>query len=101
VSGLQVLKKSYAAPGHAKKILRSLPPRFIQKFTVKQEAKDLNKLSLKNLISSLKNHEIEIESDKPNNLSKSVALTSKEKTTKSLKLPTQKRRTQVMDLMLM
>jgi len=41
---------------------------------------------LENLIGSLKSHEIELEGDEPNNLSKSVALTSKEKTTKSLQI---------------
>jgi len=80
VPGLQVLKKSYAAPDHVKKILRSLLARCRPKVTAIQEEEALDKLSLQNLISSLKSHEIELEGDEPKNLSKSISLTSKEKT---------------------
>lgn len=38
--------------------------------------KDLDKLSLKNLISSFKIHEIQLEGDEQNNKSKFIALTS-------------------------
>jgi len=86
VSGLQVLKKSYTAPDHVNKILRSLPARFRPKATAIQEAKDLDKISLENLISSLKSHEFDLEGDDPNYLSKFVSLTSKKKTTKSLQI---------------
>jgi hypothetical protein len=81
--GLQVLKKSYIVPNHVKKILRSLPARFRPKVTAIQEAKDLDKLCLEKMISSLKSHEIELEGDELNNKCKSISLTSKEKTTKS------------------
>jgi len=84
VSGLEFLKKSYATPNHVKKIMSSLPARFRSKVTAIQEAKDLDMLILENLISYLKSHEIELEGEEPNNLSKSVALTSKEKTSKSI-----------------
>jgi len=84
VFGLQVLKKSYVAPEHVKKILISLSARFRPEATSIQGAKDLDKLSLGNPISYLKIHEIELEGGEPNNLSKSVALTSKVKTTKFL-----------------
>lgn len=53
VFGLQVLNKSYMTMDHIKKILRSLPIKFIPKVTVIQESKDLNSLSLEGLISSL------------------------------------------------
>ena len=56
VFGLQVLKKSYAATDHIKKILKSLPAKFRPKVTTIEEAKDLDKLSLENLIKSLKIH---------------------------------------------
>jgi hypothetical protein len=84
VSGLQVLRKSYTAPDHVKKILKSLPARFRPKVSAIQEANDLDKISLEILISSLKSHEIELEGDELNNLSKSIALNSKEKTSKPL-----------------
>jgi len=58
VYGLQVLRKSYVAPDHVKKILRSLPARFMPKVNATQEAKDLDKMSFENLISSLKSHKI-------------------------------------------
>lgn len=54
VSGLQVLTKSYTTPDHVKKILRSLSAKWSPKVTSIQEAKYLNRLSLENLISSLK-----------------------------------------------
>jgi hypothetical protein len=56
VSGLQVLKKSYTVADHVKKILRSLPPKGRTKVTVFQESKDLDEVTLENLISSLKSH---------------------------------------------
>jgi hypothetical protein len=51
--------------------------------TTIQEAKDLNKLSLENLMSSLKSHEIELIGDEPAKKSKSIALTSKKKSAKA------------------
>ena len=62
---LQVLNKSYITPDHVKKILRSLPAKFRTKVTNIQKAKDLNKLSLKNLISSLKSREIKLIREEP------------------------------------
>ena len=58
VSGLQILKKSYVASDHVNKILRSLPAKWRPKVTAIEEAKDLNTLSVEDLISSLKCHEI-------------------------------------------
>lgn len=55
VYDLQVLKKSFDVPDHVKMILRSLPAaRLRPKVTAIQETKDLDKLSLENMISSLK-----------------------------------------------
>jgi len=54
VSRLQILKKSYVASNHVSKILRSLPARWRPKVTSIEEAKDLNTLSVKDLVSSLK-----------------------------------------------
>ena len=58
VYGLQILKKSYVAFDHVNKILMSLPAKWRPKVSAIEEAKDLNTLSVEDLISSLKCHEI-------------------------------------------
>jgi len=60
VSGLQILKKSYVASDHVSKILRSLPVRWRPMVTAIEEAKDLNTLSVEDLVSFLKVHEISL-----------------------------------------
>jgi len=65
VSGLQILKKSYVASYHVRKILRSLPARWRPKATSIEEAKDLNTLSVEDLVSSLKVHEISLNEHEP------------------------------------
>lgn len=52
--------KIYNIYDHVKNIFRSHPARFIPKVTTIQEGKDLDTLSLENLICSLKSHEIEL-----------------------------------------
>src|SRR4030042_4304965 len=79
VSGLQVLKKSYTTPDHVKKILRSLPAKWRPKVTAIEEARDLNNLSLENLISSLKCHELGFPEARSSKKSKTIALKSKGK----------------------
>jgi len=56
VYGLHILKKSYVASDHVNKILRSLLARWRPKVAAIEEAKDLNTLSVEDLISSLKCH---------------------------------------------
>src|SRR4030067_1028231 len=85
VSGLQVLKKSYTTADHVKKILRSLPAKWRPKVTTIEEARDLNALSLENLISSLKYHELGFPEAQSSKKSKSIALKSKGKESKALK----------------
>jgi len=58
VSRLQILKKSYVAFDYLNKILRSLTAKWRHKVTAIEEAKDLNTLSVEDLISYLKCHEI-------------------------------------------
>ena len=65
VSGHQILKKSYVASDHMNKILRSLPAKWRPKVTTIEEAKDLNTLSVEDLISSLKCHEIGLNEHEP------------------------------------
>jgi len=84
VSGLQILKKSYVASDHVSKILRSLPVRRIPKVTAIEEAKDLNTLSVDDLVSSFKVHEISLNERESAKKSKSIALPSKGKSSKAL-----------------
>jgi len=85
VSGLQILKKSYVASDHVNKIMRSLPAKWRPKVTAIEEAKDLNTLSVEDLISSLKCHEIGLNEHEPVKKPKSIALKSRGKSTKALK----------------
>jgi len=59
VFGLKVLNKSYTTLGHIKSILRSLHVRLRPKLVAIHKTKDINKVSLDNLIRSLKSREIE------------------------------------------
>ena len=86
VSGLQILKKSYVASDHVSKILRILPVRWRPKVTAIEEAKDLNTLSIEDLVSSLKVHEISLNEHEPAKKNKSIVLPSKGKSSKALKV---------------
>jgi len=86
VSGLQMLKKSYVASDHVSKILRSMPARWRPKVTAIEEAKDLNTLSVEDLVSSLKIHKLSLNEHESTKKSKSIALPSKGKTSKALKV---------------
>src|ERR1044072_6835349 len=77
VAGLRVLDKGYSTADHVKKIIRSLPAKWRPMVTALKMAKDLNKISLEELISSLRSHEIELQEDEPQRRNKSVALPSK------------------------
>jgi len=69
-----------------RKILRSLPARWRPKVTTIEEAKDLNTLSVEDLLSSLKVHEIGLNEHEPDKKVKSIALPSKDKSSKALKV---------------
>ena len=86
VSGLQILKKSYVASDHVSKILRSLPARWRPKVTTIEEAKDLNTLSVEDLVNSLKVHEIGLNEHDSASKEKSIALPSKGKSSKAFKV---------------
>ena len=85
VSGLQIMKKSYIAYDHVNNILRSLPAKWRPKATATEEAKDLNSLSVEDLINSLKCHDIGLNEEEPIRQPKSIALKSKGKSSKALK----------------
>src|ERR1044072_9457971 len=65
VARLRVLEKGYSTADHVKKIIRSLPKKWRPMVTALKMAKDLNKISLEELISSLRSHEIELQEDEP------------------------------------
>ena len=77
VAGLKVLDKGYTTADHAKKIVRSLPKKWRPMVTALKLSKDLNSISLEELVSSLRSHEIELEEDEPQKKVKSIALRSK------------------------
>jgi len=85
VSGLQILKKRYVASDHVRKILRSLPARWRPKVTAIEEARDLNTLSVEDLMSSLKVHEISLNEHDSVKKPNCIALKSKGKQSKALK----------------
>ena len=60
VNGLEALGKTYKESEKVMKILRSLPSKWHTKVTTIQEAKDLTKLPLKELIGSLMTYEINL-----------------------------------------
>ncbi|RVW68250.1 hypothetical protein CK203_064681 [Vitis vinifera] len=60
VNELEALRKTYTEVEKVMKILRSLPKKWETKVTAIQEAKDLTKLSLEELIGSLMTYEIEL-----------------------------------------
>ena len=79
VTGLKVLDKGYSTADHVKKIIRSLPKKRIPMVTALKLAKYLNKISLEEIVSSLRSHEIELEEDEPQKQGKSLALKSNKK----------------------
>ena len=60
VNGLEALGKTYKELEKVMKILRSLPSKWYTKVTVIQEAKDLTKLPMEELIGSLMTYEINL-----------------------------------------
>jgi len=68
------------------KILRSVPARWRPKVTAIEEAKDLNTLSVEDLVSYLKVHKISLNEHEPAKKSKSIALPSKGKSSKAFKV---------------
>src|ERR1044072_1635108 len=84
VARLRVLDKGYSTADHVKKIIRSLPKKWRPMVSALKLAKDLNQISLEELISSLRSHEIELLEDEPRRRVKSVALKSNLRKAKAL-----------------
>src|ERR1044072_106045 len=84
VAGLKVLNKGYNTADHVKKIIRSLPSKWRPMVTTLKVAKDLNSVSLEELICSLRSQEIELQADEPQRKVRSVALKSNFKKDKAL-----------------
>ena len=79
VAGLKVLDKGYSTNDHVKKIIISLPKQWRPMVTALKLAKDLNKISLEELVSSLRSHEMELEEDDPQKQGNPLALKSNKK----------------------
>src|SRR3954466_11881640 len=75
-AGLRVLDKGYTKADHVKKIIRSLPRRWGPMVTAFKIVKNLNEVSLEELISALRSHEIELDANEPQKKGKSIALKS-------------------------
>src|ERR1044072_1821999 len=84
IAGLRVLNKRYSTSDHVKKIIRSLPAKWRPMVPAMKVAKDLNSISLEELISSLRSHEIELQEDEPRRKVKPVALKSSSRKAKAL-----------------
>lgn len=65
IDGLKFLNKGYTTSDHVNKIIRSLPKKWRPMVTALKVTKDLNKKNLKELISSLRSYEIELEKVEP------------------------------------
>ena len=76
IVGLRVLNKGYTKADHVKKIIRSLPRRWAPMVTAFKVSKDLNNVSLEELISALRSHEIELDEHEPQEKGKSISLKS-------------------------
>src|SRR4051812_8453109 len=75
-AGLRVLDKGYTKADHVKKIIRSLPRRWGPMVTTFKIGKNLNEVSLEELISALRSHEIVLDANEPQKKGKSIALKS-------------------------
>src|SRR3954470_11900760 len=75
-AGMRVMDKGYTKADHVKKIIRSLPRRWGPMVTTFKIAKNLNEVSLEELISALRSHEIELDANEPQKKGKSIALKS-------------------------
>src|ERR1044072_2937127 len=84
VAGLRVLDKGYSTADHVKKIIRSLPEKWWPMVIVLKLAKDLNKISLVELNSSVRSAEIDLQEYEPQRKVKSVALKSNSRKAKAL-----------------
>ena len=71
-----MLDKGYTNADHVKKIIKSLPRRWAPMVTTFKMSKDLNAISLEEMISALRSHEIELDEFEPQKKGKSIALKS-------------------------
>ena len=73
------LWKVYSTQDIIRKILRCFPSMWRHMVTVNTQVKDLNTLTLKELIGSLRAHEVILQGDKPMEKEKSLALEASQK----------------------
>lgn len=77
------MNKGYTTPNHVKKIIRILPKKWRLMLTTLKVSKDLNNITLEEIISSLRSHEIWLEEDAAQRKGKSMDLKSKGKLEKT------------------
>ena len=80
INGLKSLGKSYSNSDLMRKILRSLPRTWKAKVTAIQEAKDLNILSLEELLGSLMMHELSMKQHQEEDVKKKKTIALKSTT---------------------
>src|SRR4051812_22574831 len=78
-AGLRLLDKGYTKVDHVKKIIRSFPRIWVPMVTAFKIAKNLNEVSLEELISALRSHEIKLDANEPQKKGKSITLKSNNK----------------------
>ncbi|XP_057444117.1 uncharacterized protein LOC130736293 [Lotus japonicus] len=84
IVGIRVLDKSYTTADHAKKIIRSLLEKWMPLVNALKLSKNLNKISLEDLVSILRSHEIDRAEHLPQMKQKSIALKSRPEKAKAL-----------------
>ena len=77
INGLKSLGKSYSNSDLVRKILRSLRKTWKAKMTIIQEAKDLNILSLEELLGSLMIHELSMKQHQEEDIKKKMIIALK------------------------
>nr|KYP32716.1 hypothetical protein KK1_046530 [Cajanus cajan] len=77
VNELSFLGRTYDNFDHIDKLLRSLPRKWRPQVTALRASKDLEKLSLEELVGLLKVHEMELQQDEAGRKQKSIALRSR------------------------
>ncbi|XP_057444141.1 uncharacterized protein LOC130736319 [Lotus japonicus] len=90
IVGIRVLDKGYTTPYHVKRILTGLPEKWMPLVTSLKLSRDINKMSLEELISILKSHEIDRADHVIQKKQKSIAPKSKFEKAKALQAEQQR-----------
>jgi len=80
INEMRSLRKAYSTHERIRKILRCLPSMWRPMVTVITQAKDLKSMNLKDLIGSLRAHEVVLPGDKPVKKVKTLTLKASQRT---------------------